>query len=71
MNSIFLKGILKKYSRFVCLMLVVTIVAFNSSASAEQTWRTVEQLSAEDKELFDPTVSVARDPQIPYIPADK
>jgi hypothetical protein len=71
MNSNFLKGTLEKHSRLICLAIIASIFTFNSSASAEQTWRTVEQLSAEDKELFDPTISVARDPQIPYLPAEK
>ena len=48
MNSNFLKGTLEKHSRLICLAIIASIFTFNSSASAEQIWRTVEQLSAED-----------------------
>jgi hypothetical protein len=37
----------------------------------EATWRTVENLSIEDRAVFDPATSTPRDSVIPYIPAER
>jgi hypothetical protein len=71
MNSKFLRTALDNYLRLVYLTIATSIFIFNSPVSAEQTWRTVDQMSAEDKRLFDPNVLAERDPQIPYVPAEK
>ncbi len=41
------------------------------AAKAEQTWKTVEQMSAADKALFDPAASTPRDSEYPYMPAER
>lgn len=40
------------------------------SGTDERTWRTVDEMSAEDRALFDPATSTARDAAIPYVPAE-
>jgi hypothetical protein len=71
MNSKFLRTTLEQYFQLISLAIVIGVFTFDSHASTEQTWRTVEQLTAEDKELFDPNTSTERDPKIPYLPAEK
>ncbi len=40
-------------------------------ANAEQTWKTLEQMSAEDRALFDAAISTPRDSAFPYMPAER
>ena len=40
-------------------------------ANAEQIWKTVDQMSAEDRALFDPATSTPRDAEFPYMPAER
>ncbi|HJP37022.1 MAG TPA: DUF1329 domain-containing protein [Gammaproteobacteria bacterium] len=42
-----------------------------ADANAEQIWKTVAQMSAEDKALFDPATSTPRDSEFPYMPAER
>lgn len=50
----------------VMLGLLVTL-----DGHAEQTWVSVENMSAADKALFDPATSTPRDSSIPYLPAER
>ncbi len=40
------------------------------TGAAEQTWRTVEQLSEAERALFDPSATAPRDAALPYLPAE-
>ncbi len=42
----------------------------SAGIAAEATWRSVDDLSAADRALFDPATSTPRDSSIPYIPAE-
>ncbi len=42
-----------------------------AGAIAEQTWKSVEQMSAEDRALFDPATTTPRDAALPYTPAER
>jgi hypothetical protein len=50
--------------------LVGACVAISFAASAAPTWRTVEQLTAEERALYDPSDATPRDSAIPYLPAE-
>ena len=42
-----------------------------AGAAAEQTWKTVDQMSAEDRALFDPATSTPRHAEFSYMPAER
>jgi hypothetical protein len=53
------------------IMTMVAAMAFSVLTAAEEpTWRSVENLNAADRALFDPAISTPRDSIIPYIPAE-
>lgn len=51
-------------------LLVVTLPLLAIADERDEQWKTVEQMSDEDKALFDPATSTPRDAAIPYIPAE-
>ena len=55
----------KRLFAIVCCLGVVAGVA------AEQTWKTVDQMSTEDRALFDPATATPRDAEFPYMPAER
>ena len=42
-----------------------------SNESKTKTWKTLDELSVEEKAMLDLRVDTPRDPQIPYLPAEK
>ena len=58
----------RNVSRGLAIVGCLTIFAM---ASAEQTWKGVQQMSPEDRALFDPASSTPRDAEFPYIPAER
>ena len=60
-----------RYGR--CALLLALALPFASAAiddPREQLWKTVEQMSEEDRARFDPATSTPRDTTLPYIPAE-
>ncbi len=55
-------------ARLLLLLLALPLAAI--ADERDEQWKTVEQMSAEDKALFDPNTSTPRDSVIPYIPAE-
>lgn len=66
---------IRGYSRRRRAMQQMIVIAWCLSAvaamGAEQTWKTVDQMSAADKALFDPATSTPRDSEFPYMPAER
>jgi len=50
-------------------ILPAVLLAASFGAAAEQSWKTVDEMSAADKARFDPSTSTPRDSEIPYLPA--
>ena len=50
-----------------CLLLLGLL---GPSAGADQTWRTVDQLTEEERAQFDPDTAAPRDAALPYVPAE-
>ena len=69
MNS---KAATQPRSRLIanCLAGVIAATALCADAQ-ESTWRTVDNLTAADRALYDPATSTPRDSAIPYIPAER
>ncbi len=69
-------------ARLWCVIIAAFALAVSSLAQAqtlaptpggldgERTWRTVDEMSAEDRALFDPAINTPRDPAIAYVPAE-
>lgn len=53
-----------------CLALLCALL-LTSAAEAEKTWKTVAEMSAEDKALFDPATSTPRSSEFPQMPAER
>ncbi|MGE0336094.1 MAG: DUF1329 domain-containing protein [Gammaproteobacteria bacterium] len=50
---------------------VVCLLALAGAAGAqERTWRTVDELTDDERALYDPALATARDPALPYLPAE-
>jgi Protein of unknown function (DUF1329) len=45
-------------------------VAMSAANAQEATWRTVDQLTDEERARFDPSTSAPRDAAVPYLPAE-
>ncbi len=58
----------RRMQSLLCATLLATVTV--TVPAAEPTWRTVEDMSAEDQALFDPATSTPRDASLPYIPAE-
>ncbi len=65
MNSDALKKCTGQYG-YLLLALIMTTNAW----TAEPTWHTLEQLSDEERALFDPATDTPRDSALPYLPAE-
>jgi Protein of unknown function (DUF1329) len=53
------------------LIAALFLLVFTFSAGAqEKTWRTVDELTDEERALFDPNTAAPRDAAVPYIPAE-
>ena len=50
----------------ICLSLTL----LTQSVFATQSWRNIENLTQEDREIFDPSTNSPRNPNIPYLPAE-
>ena len=70
MNSEALKWNTMARTWRVLLLLVVALPLVATADERDEQWKTVDQMSAEDKALFDPSTSTPRDAAIPYIPAE-
>src|SRR5438093_3091557 len=60
----------------VCFSVVLTLVSSlpvraEENGTAGKTWKTVAELSAAEKAEIDLRTETPRDPQIPYVPAEK
>ncbi len=60
---------LRKISHVGSFLFMVLVVAVSASA-AEPMWRTLAQLSDEERALFDPATATPRDSALPYLPAE-
>ena len=57
---------------FVVLSVAVSpVLAAEINSSHGKTWKTVEELSAEEKASLDLRTETPRDPQVPYLPAER
>lgn len=56
--------------RLLLLALALPLATSAADDVRDQQWKTVEQMSDEDRALFDPATSTPRDAEIPYIPAE-
>ena len=56
--------------KVACGCLLVALFSSVHVSAAEGIWRSVENLTAEERSLFDPAISTPRDTTIPYIPAE-
>ena len=56
--------------RVASIALLVTMGGTRIVAAEEPTWRTVDQLTAEERALYDPNTSKPRDSALPYVPAE-
>ena len=67
---------IKKYSQtasnalLLCLSAVMATVSLSGHEAQAQSWRTIENISASDRALFDDREQTPRDSTIPYIPAE-
>ena len=67
---------IKKYSQtasnalLLCLSAVMATVSLSGHEAQAQSWRTIENMSASDRALFDDREQTPRDSTIPYIPAE-
>lgn len=73
MNSERLRGTSRK--RPWCTLMAICIVwpaavAWAASETGVAQWRAVEDMSAEDKALFDPATNTPRDAELAYLPAE-
>jgi hypothetical protein len=71
MNSKALHSVKVVIKNAIKISLSVALVAATHAQGQKSDWKTVDQMSAEDKALFDPNHATPRDASIPYIPAEK
>lgn len=57
------------YHAGLAIALVCCLIAARANAESA-TWRTLEEMSGEDRALFDASTSTPRDASIPYVPAE-
>ncbi|MDA0821356.1 MAG: hypothetical protein O3C28_02905 [Proteobacteria bacterium] len=64
----------KQQARPRLLKTVATLALLSSFLTAnaqESQWRTLDNISSEDRAMFDPATATARDSAIPYVPAER
>ena len=66
----------KPFVRVGILLSVLLLYGFSLVRAEEKggqgkTWKTVDELSAEEKTIFDLRIETPRDPQIPYLPLER
>ena len=71
MSSEALYAVKVAFSNAIKISLSIALIAATHAKDQQSNWRSVDQMSAENKALFDTSVSTPRDAAIPYIPAEK
>ena len=71
MNSKALSRVKVVISNAIKISLLIVLVTATHAQDQKSNWKTVDQISAEDRALFDPNHATPRDASIPYIPAEK
>ena len=71
MNSKALSRVKVVISNAIKISLLIVLVTATHAQDQKSNWKTVDQMSAEDRALFDPNHATPRDASIPYIPAEK